>query len=149
MRQQACFAAGLAALGLLGACAGGMPMREDAQVVRDRYGAYAGEPIDSFTWLGRYDGWESIGRYELVVFTGVSDAYLLKVGPPCENLQFAQRIGLTSTGSAVHARFDSVTSGGWRCPIEEIRRIDYKRMRADMRLDAEKAKAARTAEAQR
>ncbi len=149
MQQQACFAAGLAALGLLGACAGGMPMREDPQVVQDRYNAYAGDPVDRFSWLGRFNGWEPIGRYEVVVFTGVSDAYLLRVAPPCDNLQFAQRIGLTSTGSTVYARLDSVTSGGWRCPIEEIRKIDYKRMRADLRLDAEKAKAARSAEAQR
>jgi len=42
--------------------------------------AYSGEPIDHFTWLGRYDGWQPIGRYELIVFTGVSDAYLIKVG---------------------------------------------------------------------
>jgi len=149
MRQQACLAAGFTALGLLGACVGGIPMREDAQVVRDRYSAYSGDPIDSFNWMGRFDGWESIGRYELVVFTGVNDAYLLRVSPPCDNLQFAQRIGLTSTGSTVYNRLDAVTSGGWRCPIEEIRRVDYKRMRADMRIDAAKAKAARIADAQR
>jgi hypothetical protein len=139
----------LTALGLLGACAGGIPMREDSEVVRDRYNAYAGEPIDRFSWLGRFDGWESVGRYELVVFTGVNDAYLLRVAPPCDNLQFAQRIGLTSTGSTVYSRLDAVTSGGWRCPIEEIRKVDYRRMRADMRLDAERAKAARSADAQR
>ncbi len=149
MRHQACFATGLTALGLLGACAGGIPMREDSEVVRDRYNAYAGEPIDRFSWLGRFDGWESVGRYELVVFTGVNDAYLLRVAPPCDNLQFAQRIGLTSTGSTVYSRLDAVTSGGWRCPIEEIRKVDYRRMRADMRLDAERAKAARSADAQR
>jgi len=70
-------------------------LHQSDQQVRDRYNAYAGEPIDHFTWLGRYDGWEPIGRYELVVFTGVNDAYLLKVMPPCENLQFA-----TVSGSA-------------------------------------------------
>jgi Family of unknown function (DUF6491) len=150
MRQQACLATGLTALGLFAACAGGgMGLREDPEVVRDRYSAYAGDPIDSFSWLGRFDSWESVGRHELVVFTGVSDAYLLTVAPPCDNLQFAQRIGLTSTGSTVYRRLDSVTSGGWRCPIEEIRKVDYKRMRADMRLDAERAKAATAAQAQR
>ena len=80
------------------------------------------------------------------MFTGVSDAYLLKVGPPCDNLQFATRIGLTSTGGAVYSRFDSVTTdsvttGRWRCPIEEIRRVDYRRMKADLRLEAQSSKA--------
>jgi len=42
----------------------------------------------------------------------------------------------------VYSRFDSVTTGRWRCPIQEIRKVDYRRMRADMRLDAQKAKAA-------
>jgi hypothetical protein len=130
-----------AALGLLSACASGIPRHESDQQVRDRYNAYAGEPLDHFNWLGRYDGWEPIGRYELVLLTGVTDAYLLKVGPPCDNLQFATRIGVSSTTGAVYTRFDSVTTGRWRCPIQEIRKVDYRRMRADMRLDAQKAKA--------
>jgi hypothetical protein len=33
----------------------------------------------------------------------------------------------------VYARLDSVIAGHWRCPIAEIRKIDYQRMRADMR----------------
>jgi len=135
-------AAVASALALLVACASGIPLHESDQQVRDRYSAYAGEPIDHFTWLGRYDGWEPIGRYELVVFTGVSDAYLLKVTPPCENLQFANRIGISSTTGTVYSRLDSVTAGHWRCPIAEIRKIDYRRMRADMRLKAHEARPA-------
>jgi len=120
-------------------------LRESQQEERDRFAAYSGEPINEFTWFGRYDGWQPIGRYELVVFTGISDAYLIKVGPPCDSLQFATRIGLTSTAGAVHARFDSVIVGQWRCPIDEIRKVDYRRMQADLRLEAQsrKAKAAR------
>jgi hypothetical protein len=142
MQHQLKLATAAAALGLLSACASGIPRHESAQQVRDRYRAYAGEPIDHFNWLGRYDGWEPVDRYELVLFTGVNDAYLLKVGPPCDNVQFATRIGVTSTTGAVYSRFDSVTTGRWRCPIQEIRKVDYRRMRADMRLDAQKAKAA-------
>jgi len=121
------------ALALLAACASGIPLHQSDQQVRDRYNAYAGEPIDHLTWLGRYDGWEPIGRYELVVFTGVNDAYLLKVMPPCENLQFANRIGISSTTGTVYSRLDSVIAGQWRCPIAEIRKIDYQRMKADRR----------------
>ncbi len=142
MQHQYLGLAGVAsALALLAACAGGIPLRESQQEERDRFTAYSGEPINEFTWLGRYDGWQPISRDELVVFTGVSDAYLIKVGPPCDNLQFARRIALTSTAAAVHARFDSVIVGQWRCPIDEIRKVDYRRMRADLRLEAQSRKA--------
>ena len=53
------------ALALLAACAGGIPLRESQREERDRFAAYSGEPIEEFTWFGRYDGWQSIGRYEL------------------------------------------------------------------------------------
>ena len=33
----------------------------------------------------------------------------------------------------VYPRLDSVTSGRWRCRIEEIRIVDYRRMKADLR----------------
>lgn len=129
-------AAAAVLLALLGACASGAPLRESQ--LRDRYMTYAGPPIDHFIWLGRYDSWEPIAKDELVVFTTPWDAYLLKVWPTCNNLLFArERIGLTSTGGAVYARLDSVKTGHWRCPIEQIRKIDYRRMKADMRLDAQ------------
>jgi hypothetical protein len=38
-----------------------------------------GNPIDHFTWMGRYDGWKPIGRDDLVVWTTPFDAYLIKV----------------------------------------------------------------------
>lgn len=133
---------------LLAACSG-IPLHESDQEVRDRFNAYAGEPIDRLTWLGRFDSFQPISRNEVVVFAGPSDAYLLRVGPPCDNLQFANRIGVTSTAGTV-SRFDSVIVGRWpgwrdRCPIEEIRKVDYRRMRADMRLDAQRAREAKAA----
>ena len=136
MRHLTLFATFLA-LTLLTACTGVLPMHESAAEVRDRYNAYAGPPVDHFTWMGRYDSWEPIGRDQLVVFTGVSDAYLLRLSPPCNDLQFRNSIGLTSTAHTVYARLDSVNVGDWRCPIEEIRKIDYHRMKADLRLDAQ------------
>jgi hypothetical protein len=132
----------LIAAALLAACSGGgIPKHEGQEKQRDRYASYAGPPIDSFTWLGRYDGWESIGDNQLVLFTTPFDAYLLTVRPPCNDLNFANAIGLTSTGSTVSARLDSVTVKNMRCPIAEIRKVDYQRMQADRRAEAEKAKA--------
>ena len=123
---------------LCGACAGGIPLHPGQQQVRARYSAYAGPPIPSFSWLGRYDGWEPLGKDELVIFTTPNDAYLLKIWPPCDMRLVMNNIGLSATGSTVTAHLDSVitnspATGRWRCPIEEIRKIDYQRMRADLR----------------
>jgi len=135
----------LSATALLAACSG-IPLKQRQDEQRARYEAYAGPPIEKFTWLGRYDSWQSIGTNQLVVWTTPFQAYLIKVAPPCENLQFANRIGLTSTANTVSARFDFVKVGHqWRCPIQEIRPVDYQRMRQDMRKQAEEAKAAQGA----
>jgi hypothetical protein len=83
-----------------------------------------------------------------VVFTTPSDAYLLKVWPPCDLRFVINRIGLTSTARTIYARLDSITvnaagtgPGPLRCPIDEIRKVDYKRMRADLRAQAQQKKA--------
>jgi hypothetical protein len=134
--------AALCAAGVLAACSSSaIPRHDSLAQTRERYAAYAGPPIDRFTWLGRFDSWESLGQNQLVIFTTPSDAYLLSVTPPCTDLPFAQRVGLTSTAGTVNARLDSVKVGQWRCPIAEIRKIDYARMRADLRAEADKAKA--------
>jgi hypothetical protein len=64
------------------------------------------------------------------------------VRPPCEDLQFAQRIGITQTANTISSRFDSVVNH-WRCQIAEIRPIDYLRMKRDLREEsAQKAEKA-------
>jgi hypothetical protein len=122
-----------ATLIVLAACSAGIPVRQDPEEVRNRYEAYAGAAVDHFTWLGRYDGWEALGPDELVLFTSANNAYLIKVSPPCNDLRGAERVGLTSTGGSVYARLDSVTTRGWRCRILQIRKLDYRRMKADLR----------------
>ncbi len=127
---------------LCAACAGGIPLHPGQQQLRDRYAAYAGPPIPSFTWLGRYDGWEALGKDELVIFTTPNDAYMLKIWPPCDMRFVINSIELSSTASTVTAHLDSVitnspSTGRWRCPIDEIRRVDYRRMRADLRAQAQ------------
>ena len=120
-------------IAVLTACSG-IPLKEREAAQRARYEAYAGAPIQQFTWIGQYNSWEPIGTNKLVVWTTPFQAYLLKVAPPCDNLEFINRIGLTSTSNTVYARFDAIkVDHGWRCPIQEIRPIDYGRMRQDMR----------------
>ena len=129
------------------ACSG-IPLERRQDERRTRYETYAGAPVQQFTWFGHYDSWEPIGTNELVVRTTSSQAYLIRVAPPCENLEFTNRIEITSTANTVSAHFDFVkvgdSSGPRRCPIQEIRPLDYLKMRQDMRKEVEEAKAART-----
>jgi hypothetical protein len=132
----------LSVLLLLGACASnsqsppgsGTPAQQQALV---RYTHYAGPPLPSFTWLGRFWSWEPLSRDQLAVWTTANDAYLLQIWPPCD-LRFAGLgIGISSTASIIWRGSDSVIvrSGGagpTSCPIDSIRRIDVQRMRAEL-----------------
>ena len=61
---------------VLAACASQGPRERDAEAY-ELYRDFAGAPIDEFTYLGRYDGWRSLGKNVLAVQTTLSDAYLL------------------------------------------------------------------------
>ena len=154
-------AAALATL-LVGCATGGAPGGSTPaptgtpaqQAALARYLAYAGPPLDYFTWLGQFYSWEPLGKDTLVVFTVPNEAYLLKVWPPCDLRFVVNAIGITSTARTVYAHTDSITvnsagtgPGRWRCPIDEIRKIDYRRMRADQRAQAQQSKAASAAPA--
>jgi hypothetical protein len=116
----------------------GIPRRDRDQEQLDRYLRYAKAPVDHITLLNHYDNWQSVSKYQVVLFANVNDAWLITVSPPCENLQFAQRIGITQTASTIYTRFDAILVKHWRCQITEIRPIDYLQMRRDQR--AEKAR---------
>jgi Family of unknown function (DUF6491) len=149
LRPEALTAA--AALALLGGCAGGAPQKDSGapaptgqQTALERYSAYAGPPIDRFTWLGRFYSWEQLGRDRLVVFTTPTDAYLLKVWSSCELRFVISTIAVSSTGGTVTAHLDSVVidsapTGRMVCPIDEIRRVDYRRMLAERRAPAQQS----------
>src|SRR6266702_1081672 len=134
----------LLAAALITAGCSGIPRRERDQETLDRYLRYAGPPVDHITYLGHYDNWQSVSRYQIVLWTGINDAYLITVRSPCENLQFAQRVGITQTANTISSRFDAILLKGWRCQISEIRPIDYLRMRKDLREAREKEKAEKT-----
>lgn len=119
----------------------GTPAQQQALA---RYMKYAGPPIPYFTWLGHFWSWEPLGKDTLAVFTLPDEAYLLKVWPPCDLRFVFETIGITSTARTIYAGTDSITinsagtgPGRWRCPIEEIRKIDYRRMRVDQRAQAQ------------
>jgi len=122
---------------VLAAGCSGIPRRERDQAQLERYLRYARDPVDHITYLGHYDNWQSVSRYQIVLWTNINDAYLITVLPPCEDLQFAQRIGITQTANTISSRFDAVLVRHWRCQISEIRPIDYLQLKRDQR--AEKA----------
>ena len=132
----------LVAAALLASCSG-IPLEQREAAERNRFEAYAGKPVDHFTWFTRYEGWEPISRNQLVVWTDINRAYLVTVFPPCTDLMFARRIGLTSTADTVYAHFDAVRAEGWRCVIDTIRPVDYRRMQQDLREQRQAAKQAR------
>jgi len=132
----------LIAAALLASCSG-IPLKQREAAERSRFEAYAGKPVDHFTWLTHYNGWEPISPDELVVWTDINDAYLITVFHPCTDLMFARRIGLTSSGDTVYAHFDAVRVQGWRCMIKSIQPVDYLRMQRDLRAQRAAAKAKR------
>ena len=117
---------------LLASCSG-IPLKQREAAERSRFEAYAGKPVDHFTRLTSYNGWEPISPDQLVVWTDLNDAYLITVFHPCTDLMFARRIALTSSGDTVYAHFDAVKTEGWRCMIKTIQPVDYRRMERDLR----------------
>jgi hypothetical protein len=128
---------------LLAACSS-IPLSQRDAAERDRFEAYAGKPVDRFTWISHSQGWEPISPHQLIVWTDINQAYLVTVFKPCTDLMFARRIGLTSTADTVYAHFDHVKAEGWTCTIDTIRPVDYLRMEHDLRAqhEAEKRKKA-------
>ena len=121
---------------LLAACATSMPKRTADTL---QYADYAGAPIESFH-IVNLDGWQSVGRYQLLVWNGPSEAYLITVWKSCRNLQFANVVNISSTSREV-SRLEQVTVDDMKCPIDEIRPVDVAKLRADRRAREEAAPA--------
>jgi hypothetical protein len=106
------------------------------------YTDYAGEPVKSF-YMQNFDGWTPVSKDQLVVWSGINKAYLIRVTGYCPDLQFANRIAVTSTANTVD-KFEKVIVGRDRCFINEIRPIDTKQMKEDRKLLREQTKNAQS-----
>ncbi len=109
------------ALGLIGGCA--------TAPTKDMFFKYAGPPIDSFTYLGKSNGVRPLGGNDIVFWTTLNDAYLIRVVDPCPNLAFGNKIDLTAVANTVTASVDSVVLGNEHCRIDTIRHVDYLAMK--------------------
>ncbi|MBU6377998.1 MAG: hypothetical protein KJS95_05635 [Gammaproteobacteria bacterium] len=112
---------------VLAACSSGLARRDEAGL---KYVDYAGEPVQQITTMRGVDGWTPVSRNQLVIWTGINEAWLLKVWDNCPDLNFANGIRVTQTGNNI-SRFEKVIAGRDTCPIEQIRPIDVARMKAD------------------
>jgi hypothetical protein len=111
-----------------GGCASGLT-RSSGDRVLERYEPYIGEPIRGFT-VFRPQSWQPVSRNELILWTGINDAYLLTVSNNCPELMFADSVRVTSTTSKI-STFEQVQVRGDRCPIQKIQPIDIRQWRKD------------------
>ena len=123
-------------LALMLATSASAQTREKQEKALIQYLPYAGTPVDRFQFWD-LQRWELVGEYKVVVWPRLNEAYLLTVDPPCQDLRWAQKIGVTSTANSVSKSFDSVVVGKFKCRINEIRPIDYKKYLADRKAKKE------------
>ncbi len=112
----------------------------DASRYRDRqhaelvmYERYAQEPVDRIRTFFGIDRWQSLGSDKLVIWTSVNRAWLLTLTAPCSGIEFQHTIGISSTNSTIHRRFDKVQFEHQQCYIDEIRPVDYKTLKRERR----------------
>lgn len=100
------------------------------------YNAHAGPPVNDMLLFGSINGWTALGDSALAVWTRPSEAYLLKLAGPCQGLDFAMAIGVTSSGSRVSRGFDKVLVRDpaglpqLPCTISSIQKLDVKGLKA-------------------
>ncbi len=123
----------LSVAALLTACASGIPQRTEGTFSEiDRYLQYDQGSVGSINYFGRFDGWRPLEREKLLVWDGLDNAYLVTVAPPCRDLDFTNTIGFTTrVRGTITSGVDAVQTSSERCRIIEIRRIDYRKMKAD------------------
>ncbi len=81
------------------------------------------QQVDSFlAWTGLHS-WTAIDEDTLIVWSTAFEPYLLELKYPSHDLKFADAIGITQSGSRVHARFDSVKVRGFDYPIDSIYKL--------------------------
>ncbi|HKT41974.1 MAG TPA: DUF6491 family protein [Rhodanobacteraceae bacterium] len=103
-----------------------------------RYQEYAGAPVDSVRYF-QINGFQYLAPDKVAIWFGVNKLYLLTVQTPCNNLGFANGIGLTSKNNVLYKNFDFVTFDHQRCKILRIEPVDELKMKQDRAKEKEGA----------
>lgn len=115
---------------LLAGCAthGDQARREAEELaLYEQHAGAATERIQAFAGIDR---WQRIDDRHVVVWTGVNRAWLLELRVSCPGLAFQDVIRISSSHGVVTRRFDAIEFRHEKCPIESIRPVDYKALRA-------------------
>ncbi|HTQ99004.1 MAG TPA: DUF6491 family protein [Candidatus Acidoferrum sp.] len=121
---------------LLGACKSPTPQEKQAYAEKnakevaealDKLKLTQGEP-ETRLYRFRVNGFKAINQYNLVVYAGVKERYLITLMEPCIDLPFAWTVGLQSYTSMVD-NFDSVIVRGpsnprERCHIDKVYKLN-------------------------
>ncbi len=114
---------------LLAACAGGAEKRASNEPPV-QYQRYAGPLLPEIPF-SRLSHWEQAGPGEIVVWTRVDRAYLLRLEQPCWALEHSVMLRIGARTGRVRPGIDHVEVGTERCRIRSIQSLDLARLRAD------------------
>lgn len=95
-----------------------------------RYQKYAGAPVDHVRYF-QINGFQYLAPDKVAIWFGVNKLYLLTVQTPCNNLAFANGIGLTAKNNMLYKNFDFVTFDHQRCKIMKIEPVNELKMKQD------------------
>ncbi len=132
MKRSTLFLSALLGASAASGCASGGGLRDAERL--SLYRAHAGEAVDGIQYTGHYNGWTPLGDGVFALWTRPSQAWLVELYSPCNEIDYADTIGFRDTNGRLSARFDHVyvSSHGLipiSCTIKEIRPLDVKAIR--------------------
>jgi hypothetical protein len=93
-----------------------------------RFRQFAGAPIDEFHMVDLFRT-QVVGPENVVVWSTIKNAYLIKVDQPCRQLEWTTGFSVSRAQKwTVSRKFDFVDAGRDHCRILEIRPIDLAAM---------------------
>jgi hypothetical protein len=92
-----------------------------------RFERFAGAPVDEFAMVELFRS-QVVGPENVVIWSTLRDAYLVRVQQPCRQLEWAHALSVSQAQKwKVSRKFDSINVGT-ACRIVEIRPVDLAAM---------------------
>jgi hypothetical protein len=95
-----------------------------------RYQKYAEAPVDHVRYF-QISGFQYLAPDMLAIWFGVNKLYLLTVQMPCNNLELANGIRLTTKNRTLYRNFDFVVFDHQRCKVMKITPVNELQMKRD------------------